>query len=211
MNEPSAALASMPTARRKLLDAAMIVLRKKGYAATTVDDLCAAAGVAKGSFFHHFDSKEALAVAAAEHWSATTGALFAAAPYHAPDDPLDRVLGYIDFRKAILMGEPAAFSCVAGTLLQETFETHPAIRDACAASIFDHAARLEADIDAAIARHGIASGVTAESLARHAMAVLQGSFILAKATGDASIAASSVDHLHRYVGMLFSRPEGASP
>ncbi len=211
MNASSTALAPMPPARRKLLDAAMIVLRKKGYTATTVDDLCAAAGVAKGSFFHHFDSKEALAVAAAEHWSATTGALFAAAPYHAPDDPLDRVLGYIDFRKAILAGEPAAFSCVAGTLLQETFETHPAIRDACAASIFGHAARLEADIDAAIARHGIAGGVTAESLARHAMAVLQGAFILAKATGDASIAASSVDHLRRYVGILFSRPEGASP
>ncbi|WP_084798359.1 TetR/AcrR family transcriptional regulator [Pleomorphomonas koreensis] len=211
MNAPSATLAPMPPARRKLLDAAMIILRKKGYAATTVDDLCAAAGVAKGSFFHHFDGKEALAVAAAEYWSATTGALFAAAPYHAPDDPLDRVLGYIDFRKAILMGEPAAFSCVAGTLLQETFETHPAIRDACAAAIFDHAARLEADIDAAIARHGIAGGVTAASLARHAMAVLQGAFILAKATGDAAIAASSVDHLRRYVGLLFSRPEGASP
>ena len=70
------------SARDKLLEAAFALIRAKGYSATTVDELCAAAGVTKGAFFHHFESKEALAVAAANHWSSITGALFAAAPYH---------------------------------------------------------------------------------------------------------------------------------
>ena len=64
------------TARARLLDAAVQVIRTKGLSATSVDDLCAAAGVTKGAFFHHFESKQALAVAAAEYWSLTTGALF---------------------------------------------------------------------------------------------------------------------------------------
>lgn len=34
-------------------------------------------------------------------------------------------------------------------------------------------------------------------------AVLQGAFILAKAKGGAEIAAASVDHLHRYIELLF--------
>src|SRR5580698_7393668 len=63
---------TMAPAREKLLDAAFAVIREKGYAAATVDELCARAGVAKGSFFHHFKEKEALAVAAANHWSETT-------------------------------------------------------------------------------------------------------------------------------------------
>lgn len=202
----------MASARRKLLDAALAVIRRKGYAATAVDDLCTTAGVAKGSFFHHFKDKEALAVAAADYWSTTTGALFATAPYHDHADPLDRVLGYIDLRKALLSGAPSEFSCLAGTLLQETHATHPTVRTACKSAIFDHATRLEADIAAAIDRHGIADGVTASSLALHTQAVLQGAFILAKATGDAAVARESVDHLRRYVGMLFSRrEEGASP
>ena len=51
--------------RGKLLDAALTVIRTKGYTATTVDDICVAAGVTKGSFFHYFKSKEDLALASA--------------------------------------------------------------------------------------------------------------------------------------------------
>ena len=108
--------------------------------------LCARAGVAKGSFFHHFEGKEALAVAAANYWSETTGALFASAPYHMPKDPLDRVLGYIDFRRALLKGDVPDFTCLVGTMVQDVYDTHPAIRDACDDSISSHAEKIEADI-----------------------------------------------------------------
>jgi len=193
----------MAPARQKLLDAALAVIREKGYVATTLDELCARAGVAKGSFFHHFDDKEALAVAAARYWSQTTGTFFAEAPYHAHKDPLDRVLGYIDFRRAILTGEVPEFTCLVGTMVQEVYGSHPAIRDACDASISSHAETIEADIAQAMKLHGIRARWTAASLALHTQAVLQGAFILAKAKGGADIAISSVDHLRRYIELLF--------
>jgi TetR/AcrR family transcriptional repressor of nem operon len=194
----------MAPARQKLLDAALAVIREKGYVATTVDDLCARAGVAKGSFFHHFENKEALAVAAANHWSQTTGALFASAPYHAPKDPLDRVLGYIDFRRELLKGDVPDFTCLVGTMVQEIYETNPAIRDACDASISGHAAKLEADIAEAMKLYGVKGDFTPQSLALHTQAVLQGAFILAKAKGGAAIAIESADHLRRYIELLFN-------
>src|ERR1700752_3551780 len=88
--------------KTKLLNAALTAIRAKGYTATTVDDICEAAGVTKGAFFHHFKRKEDLAVEAAKHWGTITSGLFASAPYRALTDPLDRGLAYGYFRKAKL-------------------------------------------------------------------------------------------------------------
>jgi TetR/AcrR family transcriptional repressor of nem operon len=199
------AIAPPRDARAKLLEAALHAIRAQGYAATSVDDLCRAAGVTKGAFFHHFKSKQDLAVAAADHWSETTGALFAAAPYHAGKTARDRVLAYIDFRTALLDGDIPDFTCLVGTMAQEVYATHPDIRAACAASIFGHAKTLEDDIARAMADAGVDDAKGAQSLAQFTQAVLQGAFVLAKARNDATIARDMAGHLRAYVELLFEK------
>jgi TetR/AcrR family transcriptional regulator, transcriptional repressor for nem operon len=192
-------------ARTRLLEAARDVIRTQGFAATSVDDLCREAEVTKGSFFHQFGSKEGLGVAAADFWTETTSAFFAGAPYHRHDDPLDRVLGYLDFRRRIIAGEIPEFTCLVGTMTQEVYASAPAIREACARSILGHADTLAVDIEAAMVRHGIRGEWTAASLARHIQAVLQGGFILAKAANDPALVRESLDHLRRYIEQSFGR------
>ncbi len=207
MSRPTKQNPERGDARTRLLEAARDVIRQKGFTAATVDELCKAAGVTKGAYFHHFESKDALGVAAANHWAETTGELFEHAPYHQPADPLDRVLAYIAFRRAIISDDIPAFTCLVGTMAQEVHVTSPDIRDAAAGSIFGHAKTLEADIQAAIDARGIVpEGWDAASLSRHFQAVLQGGFILAKAGDDPDLARESVDHLDRYVRLLFGVP-----
>ena len=210
MNAEKTKVTTRGKAREKLLEAALKMIREKGYGATSVDALCAEAKVTKGAFFHHFKSKEALGVAAAEHWSATTGQLFANAAYHDVADPLERVLAYIDFRTELLDGPLAEITCLAGTMVQESYQTSEAIRAACEMSISGHAATLESDIAAAAEQYGTAYPVNAASLALHTQAVLQGAFILAKAKGDVSIARESTAHLKRYFQMLFVKRDERS-
>jgi TetR/AcrR family transcriptional repressor of nem operon len=192
-----------PDARTKLLDAAMAVIRAQGFAATSVDELCRVAGVTKGAFFHHFRSKEELGVAAAAHFGAMAAGLFGQAPYRTLGSPAERVLGYVDFRTAMLAGELQEFTCLLGTMVQEAYATHPAIRRACEAEITGHAATLEADIAAAMAAAGRSHDFTPASLALHTQAVLQGAFVLAKATGGAAVARESLGHLRRYLAFVF--------
>ncbi len=199
-------------ARSRILGVALTAFRSKGYAATTVDDLCRAAGVTKGAFFHHFESKEAAALAAVAHWNTFTGHLFETAPYWKVAEPRARLLAYLSFRAALVRGDLPEFTCLLGTLVQETFASHPALQAACGAGIDAHAATLVPTIEAAKARHAPDGDWSALSLARHIQGVLQGSFVLAKALNDPHVTLDAIAHLERYIhGLLPIRRRGKTP
>ena len=200
-------LAAVPAdSRTRLLDAALAIIRRKGYNATTVDELCAATALSKGSFFHHFKGKEDLGLAAARHWSRTTGALFDGAPYQQVADPRERLLAYIDFRAALTQRDLPDITCLLGTMVQETYVTHPAIRDACRAGIEAHAATLVPTIAEAKAKYAPRATWTPESLALFTQAALQGAFIIAKAADDVQAAAPLIAHLRAHVQGLLPVP-----
>jgi TetR/AcrR family transcriptional regulator, transcriptional repressor for nem operon len=95
--------------------------------------------------------------------------------------------------------------------VQEAYATRPDVRDACAESIFGHASTLALDIGQARAAREIEGDGTAEDLAQHAQAVIQGAFILAKAKNSRAPALESLNHLHRYIELLFGVASSASP
>lgn len=195
------------SAREKLIEAAIATVRYKGFAATSVDEICQTAGVTKGAFFHHFPSKEALGVAAAGAWTdIAEQRIFTLPDWVRIADPLERLIGHIEFRLSMLDGPAEDFTCFVGTMVQESYNSSDPIRAACDASITAYAKRLAEDIQPAIEKYG-ARGADALGLAYHVQAVLQGAFIMAKAKGDPQIARDSVAHLKRYVVMLFGRGE----
>ena len=195
---------SRPDSRTKFLDAALRLIRAKGYEAATVDDICAAAGLTKGSFFHHFESKEDLAIAAAAHFGSMAERLFAGARYRQAADPLDRLLGYVDFRASILRGELPDYTCLLGTMVQETYDTHPAIREACDKHISEHAQTVAADVAEAKRLYAPRAPWSPESLGLFTQAVIQGAFILAKAKHGPEVAVECLAHLRRYLETQFT-------
>lgn len=193
--------------KTKILDAALHVIRAKGYVATTVDDLCSAAGVTKGSFFHHFSSKEELAISAAAHFGAMAAGLFASAPYQSAGDPRDRVLGYVDFRKLLISHDVVSSTCLFGTMVQETYETFPAISAACSVHLSEHVDMLTSDIREAKQRYAPDAPWDPRTLASFMQAVLQGAFILVKAENDPTVGHENLAHLRHYIEMLLPAGE----
>lgn len=194
------------TTRKRILDVALRVFREKGYASTSVEDLCQASGVTKGAFFHYFASKEALALSALQYWSSLTGHLFETAPFWKIEDPRERLLAYLDYRAELIQGELPDFTCLIGTLVQEIYASHPNLRAACEAGIGAHIKILLPTIESAKARYTPQAAWTAESLARYTQAVLQGSFVLAKAMNDPKVVREAIEHLKRYVSNLLPTP-----
>ena len=196
-----------PSTRTKLLDVAVRVVRQKGYNATTVDELCAAADVTKGAFFHHSNQRN-FGGGGRRSWlhehrrAIQPGRTIMAGPIRSR--PL---LGYIDMRVGLIGGTLPAFTCFVGTLTQEVFLTHKAIRDASSGSILGHAQTLEErpgrgdeeDTSLRAARRHTACAIHTQ--ARYAGALLS----WRRRDDDPPLAVDSIRHLRRY-SSCFWRP-----
>jgi AcrR family transcriptional regulator len=81
-----------PAERREaILDAALVVIARSGFAGTTLRDVAAEAGVAHGLLRHHFGTREALLAAAFDH---AAGAEIDGLDRR-PEDPIDAVIDYL--------------------------------------------------------------------------------------------------------------------
>ena len=184
------------TAKEKLLVAGTDLFRRNGIDATGVDELCAAAGVTKGAFFHHFSSKEAFAEACLQGWDAMVAEMEQAAAFQKLGHPLERAIAYLDFYIDLMSDARPLKSCLAGTAVQEASESYPKIRRAANACFVNGAARCAALLEAAVPS---GRAVDAGALAALWMATIQGSLILYKASGDAGVIRTNLTHVKQYI------------
>lgn len=196
------ALEHSPT-KDKLLDAAYDLMLSKGYVATTVDDVCVKADVTKGSFFHYFESKEALAKELLER--ACQKAKQMKEPFEQEKDPLKRVFGHVDFFIKMSKDKAVSKGCLLGTLAQELSDTNPEIRKICCDGFNRMAEGLSGDLDEAKKEYAPSSKFISRSLADHFVSVLEGSLILAKTHKDPKIVEENLEHFKQYLKQLFKK------
>jgi TetR/AcrR family transcriptional repressor of nem operon len=190
--------------KQRLLDSAQELMLSKGYTDTSVDEICAAAELTKGSLFHYFEGKEELGKAVAERFIARMRETFQSAPFRGKADPLERVFGYIDFlvEKA---RSPMTKGCLLGTFVQELSQTHPKIRLVCAAGFEGQAQSLQQDLEEAKAKYTPRARWNSRSLAEHVISVAQGAIILAKAKQDRKVIEDSLEHVRQYLKCVFGQ------
>ncbi len=174
----------------------------KGFAATTVDDICEAAEVTKGSFFHYFESKDQLGREVLERFCASGQKMHGACCSHEAD-PLKRVYTYIDNLIKLSKDPAMRQGCLLGLFSQELGDTNPQIRAACKKGFDDWAKTFGEEVAQAKAAHAPRASFDPKELAEHLIAVMEGSMILGKARHDMSIIGQNLAHFKAYVKSLF--------
>jgi len=191
--------------KEKLLDAAQQLMLAKGYGATTVDEICETAGLTKGSFFHYFKNKEALGTAVLDTFVGANQQAVANAPFRNRPDSLERVYGYVDLIIEMAQSPMAQQGCLLGNFAQELSQTNATMQQACSRHFNEWAEVFQRDLDEAKAEYASGAAFDTRSVAEHLIAVLQGSFILAKSLQDPQIVARNLRHFKLYLENLFEK------
>lgn len=194
--------------RRKILDAAQREVLRRGFAATSVDDIQTAAGISRGTFFYHFPTKDALARALLERYAEQDRELvdgLMARAEKLATDPLQQALVFLALHEELFPVEGqmdggclfASYSYEAGLFDDET---HKLITD----SIAHWRAVLGGKLASALARHPArVAGTDPYLLADLAYGVLQGAFILWRTLGDPTLVSAHIRQLRSFLELLF--------
>lgn len=181
-------------------------MRVRGFNATTVDDICEAAGVTKGGFFHYFKSKEDLAGAAVMRFDDARAKESADAPFRRLADPLERVFGRLDFAKESRGGNKGSTKgCLVGMFAQELSFTNPKLRRACEERFAWIAKDFEADLAEAKALYAPRVDFDPKRLAMLYVSIVQGSLMLAKAAASNRVLVENIEQFRAYLQTLFGQ------
>jgi TetR/AcrR family transcriptional repressor of nem operon len=193
----------------KLLGAAERLMLEKGFNATSVEDICSASGLTKGSFFHYFESKEQLGKAVLEYFSERREKEFEKAEYRKLSDPLDRVFGAIENYATVsrrTFEDPEAFAgCLIGNLAQELSNVYPTIRSQCVDCFTQVAKELEGDLKLAKVQYAPKSHIDPEALAEHFVMIMQGAMVIAKTQQNPKPILAGLQNYEKYLRFLFNK------
>jgi len=195
------------TTRERLLVCAEEAVLKKGFAATSIEELIAAVGITKSGFFYHFRDKAALARALLDRYVENENEIFDELFRRADELNEDPLHGFLVFLKMF------------AEQLEDLPETHPGcliasycyqdrlfdddIRRKTADCLLGWRERFRARLDLIAESYPPRIEVDFDDLADMMTVLADGGIILSKVLGDKAALPRQIGHYRRYVKAVF--------
>lgn len=179
-----AAAAKALTHKERLLRQGMKSFYASGFHGTTVDAILAASGVPKGSFYHHFGSKDAFGLAVLDRYIRMQ--LDALAKW-ADDDALsttDKLTGYFGELAQAFVRSDFQRACLAGKFSTELAADSEPFRDRLDTALVAWHRALAALLEAGQKRGDVREDRSAQELSHSLLALIQGAFVIALSARD---------------------------
>ncbi|MDA8586083.1 TetR/AcrR family transcriptional regulator [Rhodobacteraceae bacterium] len=202
-------MAKVSKTRALILDIAQDATLTKGFGATSIEEIVAAAEISKGGFFYHFPDKNALALALIERYidddSAIFEGLFARARVLS-DDPLQRALITLELFAEVLDDIPKGHpGCLVASFVYQERQFDKRVHEASRTGVLAWRQRFREAFDEIVKVYEPNEDVDLNALADMVIGTVEGGIILAKAFGDASLTSQQVRLLRSYVKLQFTK------
>jgi TetR/AcrR family transcriptional repressor of nem operon len=167
-----------PSAREEIVQAGLKCLVEKGFNAVGVQDITDTAGVPKGSFYNHFESKEALGVEIVERYGANQTRREILTDPTVP--PLQRLRRHFDRISALFAESHFKRNCILGGFSAELANQSETIRESLRKLYGQWTKDIEATIAEAQTKGEIANNTKASDLAAFLLDSYEGALLRAR-------------------------------
>jgi TetR/AcrR family transcriptional repressor of nem operon len=184
---PTSRTNARPT-RDHLIDVGLELMRRHGYGATGLQEILHSAGVPKGSFYHHFDSKEEFTAAVIERYVTLEAEHCREVLGNTRQAPLRRLRRY--FEDLIRMaGQSAPIKgCLIGSLSLEVAGASPLLQGCLSSSFTQWQATIAAVLGEAVEKGDLPKSTKPDSLAGFVLNSWEGALLRSQAEkSDASL------------------------
>ncbi|WGM22916.1 TetR family transcriptional regulator C-terminal domain-containing protein (plasmid) [Paenarthrobacter sp. OM7] len=163
--------------KEHILRTALELFHTEGFASTGITDITAAAGVPKGSFYHFFPSKSALALAVVEKYTSMTDVALLAT---SDASPLRRIHNHIDQVLSLTEAGECQRGCLLGNFSTEMRPIDNAVAEAVDAALHQWQISLADTITKARSAGELTAATSPELLASSIISLLEGAVARAK-------------------------------
>ena len=172
---------AVPT-RERLINSARYLFWERGFAGTSMADLLAHAEVNSGSFYHFFESKEALLREVLAGYLHALRPMVLDPAFAQTDDPVERIFAILaGYRERILMTD-SKYGCPLGRLALEIDPENRPAHKLIAENFQGWIGAVKECVEEM--RDRLPQGTDAEGLATYVLAVMEGGVMLSRSYGD---------------------------
>lgn len=195
-----------PGTRERLIESARFLFWERGFAGTSMADLLGHAEVNSGSFYHFFESKEALLRVVLETYLEALRPMVVNPAYASTEEPIERIFAILAGYRGRILQTHFQYGCPLGRL---ALEIDPENRPAHALIAENFKGWIGAVRECLEqARHRLPRGADIEALATYVLAVMEGGVMLSRSYRSVEPFDRAVAQLRQHFGLLLgSRKE----
>ena len=192
---PPPSTAGRPDTRHRLVEAGRRLFHDKGYAATGLSEVLSLADANSGSFYHFFESKDALLRTVLETYVDLLESHVVGPALAKSDDPLERIFALLDRYRALVIASGCQYGCPIGRLALEVDPENTPAHDLIARNFDAWKAAVEACLRArGVARTG--------DVATFVLTVMEGAVMQARAYRSVDPFDACIRQLRAYLERL---------
>ncbi len=187
--------------KQRIIEEAAVIFNQNGYAGSSIADIMRVTGLGKSGIYHHFKSKDEIAVAAFEY---TLGLILEAAmaKVSIQNTAIDRLHAFANSFRGFTTQPISIGGCPILNTAVESDDTHPLLRSHAQAAVNSVRALILSIVELGIRQGEIAVSTDREQVATILFVTIEGAIMMSKLYGDDIYLDRAIAHLHQYINSL---------